>query len=377
MPLPDMPKRLIPFPLVLVAVTGTFVLVALYADVRGREKRAAETPATPVVQETPESSPTPEPAAATSTDEQPVEQPTPMPLGLAAEIPTSDVPAAAVFDCWRYEWRGDRMVADRDHRDLGSKDVIPRVTSETLHLACPDPGVVIRSPSGNVTLFWSGNVDQPPEDLPGTIPPGTIYRVNALTGVLDTVVRLENTETLTGYAFAGFSSDEQTVWLTSEYAKGDGPGAHLFRIDLATGAAQRSLYAPIWHPLLLTPDRSRAVGFEWTATAGDEGGARSPVYLHRINLETGQRVRVGQLPDDIIYIPSASLRPVFIDDQRLVVPGRSGAWVVQIYSGKRAPLAIRTSSLDLLSLSADGQTLFVSGTDLPVTAIPVAELPKP
>ena len=380
MHLPDISKRLIPFPLVLVAVTGTFILIALYADVRGRERRAAETTNAPAV-EIDNYQPLPETPAASSTPEEggknPPLQQVSEPLGLPPETPTTDIPAVAVFDCWRYEWRGDRLIVDRDFGDPGSKDVIPRVTNETLHLACSTPDVVVRSPSGNVTLFWSGNSDQPPEDLPETIPTGTVYRVNALTGILDPIVRLENTETLTGYVFTGFSADEQTVWLASDYAKGDGPGAHLFRIDLTAGTAKRSSYDPIWHPLLLTPDRSRAAGFEWASTAGDEGGAKPPVYLHRANLETEQRVRVGQLPDDIQYAPSSPARPVFIDAERLVVAGRSHAWVVNIYTGRKAALAIQTPSLDLLSLSVDGQVLLVSGTDLPLTAIPVAELPKP
>ncbi|TAK05115.1 hypothetical protein EPO33_03990 [Patescibacteria group bacterium] len=369
MHLPDMPKRLIPFPLVLVAITGAFILVALYADVRGRERRAAETPAAPVASsETPVQ--TPEPAAATSTEVQPEEQ-TPEPLGLPPESPTSDIPAVAVFDCLRFEYRDNRLVVgDRFLHVATRKPAL--VDEKTLHLRCRTNNDVVRAPNGK-TFFVSSAPPWPRDSRntqqPETIAVWTVFEVNSTTGILREIARLpdahQESDDLRGITV----SDDGSFLVGELHVRG--LPLSLLRIDTATGEIKRTPEHGSQQTILFTADRLRALGIEWRC--GEGGDCFESLFLHRYNLETQQRVRVGELKGAVM-----GQLPVMLDDGRIVVPGEATPlFIVNSTTGRTAPIRMVTTKVDVLGVTTDGTTLVVSGPDLPLTAIPVAELPKP
>lgn len=363
-----MPPRMVPFPLVLIAVTGAFILVALYADVRGRERRATEEAApTPVVEVAPER-PMPEAPAATSTPEEPAE---PELLRLPPEVPTSDVPAVAVYDCWRYEWRDDRLIVDRDYRHLAGDGIEPMVGPETMHLQCPylEDGVLV-SEDGTVTLYWSGRKRR--DSQPSSVGDGTIYRIDRTNGVPTSIATVADAGDIP-LALLGFDGDATTAFLRSDASLIAAPhaaGTSLYRIDLTTGDVRTYRFAQLWDPLQLTPDRSRAVGLEFP----EEGGAP---YLHRINIETGQRVRTPQVP--ALSRSSGPFRNArFIDATRVAAAGSE--WpliIVDIFTGRSAPVREVTGNVFFTALSIDRSTLLLSSEDQGLVAIPVSELPKP
>lgn len=390
MHLPDMSKRLIPFPLVLVAITGAFILAALYADVRGRERRAIETPATTNVgvdnyQPLPETiaTSTPEEGAENLPDRQagaPLQQIS-EPLGLPPETPTSDIPAAAVFDCLRYAFRGDRLIVDRDYRHVAGDGIEPAVGSDTVHLRCKNPQYALRSDDGAVTLYWSGSSDRATyeTDRSASVETDTLYRVDAQTGEMTTIAHLDGLNALTDYALVGFTPDASSVFLRADSSKYR--VTTLYRISL-TGDVRSYNYPQVWSPLYLTPDRSRAVGFEYTPGVNFEGG---PVYLHRVNIATGARVRTKPITSVFDrMIPETNWQPIFIDDERFIMPGppdaggvARGATIVNVFTGATARVPQLTGTVELLALTEDGATLYTFSDKMPLTAITVAELPKP
>lgn len=370
MHLPDMPKRLVPFPLVLVAVTGAFILVALYADVRGRERRAAETPAAPIVRETEGSVPPPEPAAATSTEAQPEER-MPEPLGLPPEPPSSDIPAVAVFDCVRFEYRDDRIVVGDRHLHVATGK--PALVDErTLHLRCGTTTDVVRAPNGK-TFFVSAAPSWPRDSRntqpPETIAAWTVFEVNPATGILREIVRLPDARQESDDLRLVTVNDDGSFLVGELHVRG--LPLSLLRIDTTTGEIKRTPAHSSQQTILFTADRLRALGIEWRC--GEGGDCFESLFLHRYNLETRQRVRVGELTGAVM-----GQRPVMLDDGRMVVPGETTSlFIVSSTTGRTAPVRAVTTKVDVLGVTTDGAALVVSGPDLPLTTIPVAELPKP
>ncbi|MEK7072903.1 MAG: hypothetical protein AAB974_00490 [Patescibacteria group bacterium] len=393
MHLPDMSKRLIPFPFVLVAITGTFILVALYADVRGRERRAEITNVNTPIVGVDNYQPPPE-TTATSTPEEGVEnlpdrqagaplQQTPEPLGLSPETPTSDIPAVAVFDCWRYEFHGDRLIVDRDYRHIAGDSIEPMVGSDTVHLRCKMPQYALRSDDGSVMVYWSGSVDRATYETGRTslIDDNRLYRVDAQTGYVTTIAQLEGLDEQTDYALVAFTPDTSAVWLRADSSKNG--VSTLYEIPLTQGAQIRSYtYPQVQSAFFLTPDQSRAIGFEYTFRGDLEGG---PVYLHRVNLATDARVRTKPITSVFDrVIPETNWQPVFIDNERLIMPGAPdaggtarGATMVNVFTGATTRVPQITGTAELLALTQDGTTLYTLSDSMPLTAIPVAELPKP
>ncbi len=370
MHLPDMPKRLIPFPFVLVAVTGTFILIALYADVRGRERRAAETPASPVVEETSASPATSESATATSTEAQPEEQASET-LGLSPETPTSDVPAAAVFDCWRFEYRDNRLIVG--DRFLHVATLKPALVGEqTLRLRCTMNKNVVRASNGKT--FFVSDAPSWPRDSRNTqrsetIAAWTIFEVNPTTGILREIARLPDAQGESD-ALYGMAVNDDGSFLVGELQVRGLP-LSLLRIDTATGEIKRTPEHGSQQTILFTADRLRALGIEWRC--GEGGDCFESLFLHRYNLETQQRVRVGELTGAAV-----GQQPMILNDGRIVVRGeQTPLFIVNSTTGRTAPVSRVTTAVDVLGVTADGTALVISGPDLPLTAIPVAELPKP
>lgn len=384
MPLHDMPKRLVPFPLVLVAIVGFFALGVLYFDLRMKEARQEVNQPTNTNVVVDDYQPLQETPTSTSEGgENPPLTPTePQLLGLPPEQPTSDVPATAVFDCWRYEWRGDRLIVDRDYRHIAGDGIEPMVGPDTAHLSCKDPQYALRAPSGNVTVYWSGAADRTAAEhgRPGTLETDTLYRIDAFTGELAPIVKLVGLDELTDYALVAFTPDESSIFLRADSSKY--LIATLYRVTM-TGDVRSYEYPNIWSPLILAPDQSRAVGFEYTAHGDLPEGA--PVYLHRVNLATGARVRTKPITSVFDrMIPETNWQPVFIDNERLIMPGAPdaggaarGATVVNVYTGKTARVPALAGTVELFALTVDGSLFYSFSDQMPLTAIPVAELPKP
>ncbi len=375
MPLHDMPKRLVPFPLVLIAIVGFFVLGVLYFDLRSKEARQVVNTNVPGVG-VENFQPLPE-TFATSTSEggetPPLPPVQPEALGLSPETPTSNVPAAAVFDCWRYAWRGDRLIVDRQYKHIAGEAIVPTVGPDTLHLRCSNKTNVVRTPNGR-TFFVSGPPSSPRDGggnpLPDTIAPWTVFEVNPMNGTLRAITELPDARAeVDGLRLMAVTGDGSTI-VGFLYVNGLPPS--LLHIDTETGEIKRTtIEQGFVNTILFSADRERAFGIEWRC--GEGGDCFESLFLHRYNLETQRHVRVGELRNMALDVGA-----VMLDDGRLVVAGTdTPLFVVDGTTGKTAPVRTVSNRLENLALTVDGSTIIISGSKLPLTAIPVSALPKP
>lgn len=342
-----MSKRLIPFPLVLVAITGTFVLVALYADVRGRERQAMheEEPTVETVNAPAVAAPMPEPAATSTPEETPAE---PQRLRLMSDAPGEGGAASvAVYDCWRFEIRDGRGIVDRTY---GSGIVGP----ETMHMRCHWTSNAFQTTDGMTSVILLDANRTATEGL-GDGSRKTLWKADPYSGELSELPLPEGTDR--NVFIIGTDADESVLYLSSTTAPGQ-----LVIVPLSGDTARIFNYAQLdTETLALNGDGSRAIGFERTADG--------TVYFHRINVSTGQRVRVRSLSmGSGVLLPVDERRMLFLAEDR-------GTYVLDIFTG--ATKSVPKRFIDVAGVSIDGQSVLLSGPDVPLTAIPVSELPKP
>ncbi len=368
--------RVLPFWMMLLGIVGFFILGVLYFDVRGRETRSQKKTDAGVedVQPLPESSDTtstPEVLGVT-TEEQ-------TPLALPAAVPTTDIPAIAVYDCWTFEDRDDRMIVDMHYLNFGNDQTIPLVGPETIHLSCEGRQTyAVRGSNIQNTFFATLANDPPTDDF--FFQKTALYRIDPFSGktmIVSTDIHPVGTPQALDHI--GLSSDETFIYMlwnnlgiVPPQAPGkESPESVIVRVSLTNGET-RSFSAPrVRDPIWMNPSHTSGIGIEWSCYKSQCDVY--PAFLHRLNLETGKTIRVGEVSDW-----SRAVDPIFIDDERVVVAGEdTPAFVMNIFTRATTPIRQITSSLDRLAITTDRSHIVVTGPNQPFTVIPVSELPKP
>lgn len=359
--------RVVPFWMMLLGIVGFFVLAILYFDVRGRE---TQSPAPPAPREIEDVQPVPESSDETNTPTIAEDEGV---LRLPSEVPASDIPAVAAYECLRYESRDDRIIVDWTYRHISSLQPAT-LTTKTVHLDCTPQEYITLSKIGASYYFHAGGRNDP---LDQYLTVGGLYRVDPFSGQTELIAlttRPPQSDLIIWKHRMSLSPDQKyidIVWDPRDGIPSDKAPSYVSRVDLLSRKEQKIIAQNVYSPITLNPSHSYGIAIEWSC--GKMMCDQYPAFLHRYNLSSGKSVRVGE-----VFDWNQNIDPIFIDDEHVVVAGEdTPAFVMNIYTRATEPIKKITATLDRLAITTDGKNIVVTGPNQPFTVIPVSELPKP